>query len=373
MPLSPVMPAAKPHRTAAAAGKVFAAAALALSGSAGVQSADAAALPDNLSLLYENDFGGTAAAGGTGGGVAVGIGDPSTVLVNPIGDDPGLFQPGTDGKTPGTGGLGGAATDGPAATSQLPPQWDNWRPGTQRRDAINDPRAVVIENGALTIKTWTETNAAGKQEHHSGMIATKGLAEQAYGYFEARIDFNDSPGQWSAFWMYQESIANQPSTTGATGVELDIMEHRLLDKNGNNIAGQGSSNTHWNGYEPGMHQGDYFHTGDLDLDEGFHTYGLLWTPDGYRFSIDGNETWTAPNTPVSGVEQYLLLSSEVEDGDWAGNIPAAGYGSFEDSQTSLVVDYVRVYGLNGTAVPEPATAGVVGLIGLAGLARRRRA
>ncbi len=310
------------------------------------QSARASLVPPGYGLLFEDDFSNpnTLPGGGSGGG-------------NPGDDD--------DSHNPET------APPASLQAGDSSAKWINWKEGQVRRDAINDPNAVSIADGNLTIKTWSEREADGSLQHHSGMIATQGIFENAYGYYEARIDFNDSPGQWSAFWMYQDSIARDPSPTGATGVELDIMEHRVRDAGGNDIAGQGSSNTHWNGYEPGRHMGDYSHTGDLNLDEGFHTYGLDWSPDGYEFSIDGNVTWTAPNTPTTDVPEYLLLSSEVENYEWAGRIPTAGYGTFEDTQTKLVVDYVRVYGV--TPVPEPMAAGVLGVAGVVSLVRRRRA
>ena len=61
--------------------------------------------------------------------------------------------------------------------------------------------------------------------------------------------------------------------------------------------------------------------------------------------------WTK-TTPVSARSEYLLLSSEVENGSWAGNIPTGGYGSESASATNMQVDYVRAYAL----APEPASS-----------------
>ena len=54
--------------------------------------------------------------------------------------------------------------------------------------------------------------------------------------------------------------------------------------------------------------------------------------------------WTK-TTPVSATAKYLLLSSEVENGSWAGNIPTGGYGSEATSVTNIQVDYVRAFAL----------------------------
>jgi len=55
-----------------------------------------------------------------------------------------------------------------------------------------------------------------------------------------------------------------------------------------------------------------------------------------------------PEAPVSHRSQYLILSSEVRNGGWAGSVPAGGYGSRLASTTRMTVDYVRSY------VPIPA-------------------
>jgi MYXO-CTERM domain-containing protein len=55
----------------------------------------------------------------------------------------------------------------------------------------------------------------------------------------------------------------------------------------------------------------------------------------------------------------------VRDGNWAGLVPAGGYGSLATSTTNVQVDYVRAY----AAVPEPAG---LALAALTGLAMRRR-
>ena len=265
-------------------------------------------------------------------------------------------------------GLLGMQSDDPSGPGEL---WSHWELGRHRRDAVNDARAVSMADGHLTIKTWSERDAGGTLRHHTGMISTQNIFERAHGYYEARIDFDSAPGQWSAFWLYQNSISRDPSPTGETGVEMDIVEHRARGWNNEDISGQGSSNMHWNGYDSG-HMGDYFHTRDLGLDEGFHTYGLSWSPEGYEFFIDGQLTWTAPNTPTTSAEQYIILSSEVQDDFWAGSIPDGGYGSFEETTTKMTVDYVRVFA-TGPSVPEPTGAAVLGVVALAGLRRRRTA
>ena len=96
-----------------------------------------------------------------------------------------------------------------------------------RNDAVNTTSAVSVTNGALTITTYTEGGT-----NFTGMIGTENLYMPLYGYLEARINFNDSPGEWSAFWMTAPTmgIVGDPH---AYGTEMDIVEHRAVNANNN--------------------------------------------------------------------------------------------------------------------------------------------
>jgi beta-glucanase (GH16 family) len=72
------------------------------------------------------------------------------------------------------------------------------------------------------------------------------------------------------------------------------------------------------------------------LTEGFHTVGMEWTPDGYRFFVDGRQTW-ASQEAVSQVAEYLILSGEVSE--WPGEIRRA------QLPDRVIFDWVRVWQL----------------------------
>jgi hypothetical protein len=105
-------------------------------------------------------------------------------------------------------------------------------------------------------------------------------------------------------------------------------------------------NLHWDGYKPKVHQ----HTGQsttapagtASLQGHWHTYGLLWTTDGYAFYLDGAEQWKTDRA-VSRRDEFLLLTCEIEDRGWAGDIPAGSYGPRGESKTTMQVDWVRVW------------------------------
>jgi beta-glucanase (GH16 family) len=205
----------------------------------------------------------------------------------------------------------------------------------KRRHAVNVADAVTVQNGMLRITTYT-TNG----RHHTGMIGTQGKFESNFGYYEARIRFEDSPGMWSAFWIQTPTMGQPIGDPAKAGMEIDILEHRVSNKAGKNITGSVQHAIHWDGYGS-EHQSRSQHTKDLDLNQGFHVFGFEWTPQEYRFFVDGNLTWSC--TPVSKRPQYIILSSEVQDNGWAGKIPSKGYGSKKSSRTNMQVDYVRYY------------------------------
>lgn len=221
-----------------------------------------------------------------------------------------------------------------------PAKWKLWLPG-KRRDAFNTADAVSVADGKLTITTYTEGG-----RHCTAMVATEGLFERAFGYWEARIQWQDAPATWSDFWIISDrmmlpSFDAHLGDVAKSGNEVDIVEHREFDKTGKRIAGKATFTMHWDGYGPQKKYSEFV-TEDLGLDRGFHTYGCEWTEAGYRFFIDGKLLWETPG-PVSKRPQFTVLSTEVQDNYWAGRIPKEGYGDRASSKVKMVVDYVRYY------------------------------
>ena len=206
----------------------------------------------------------------------------------------------------------------------------------KRRSAVNVKKACLLDGkGGLEIRNWTEIVGADTV-HHAGMIETK--ENFAFGYYEARIKFDIEMGAWGAFWIMYHNfnrIGEREGDPRKDGVEIDIAEFVPKDR------GYICHNLHWNGY------GKYHRSvgsgpllnGKL---EGYHTYGLLWTPEEYIFYVDGKETWRT-SAAMSHVPEYVILSTEIEDKGWAGDIPAGGYGSFDQTTNVMFVDYIRIY------------------------------
>jgi beta-glucanase (GH16 family)/regulation of enolase protein 1 (concanavalin A-like superfamily) len=219
-------------------------------------------------------------------------------------------------------------------------KWRHWLPGA-RRDAVNSPSSVAVADGALTISTYTSGGT-----HYTGMISTQDTYPYTYGYIEARIDYDSSPGMWSAFWMQSPTMGNPIGSPNSAGTEIDICEHRSINSAGTNIDGLVVGNIHWDGYGA-AHRSTGYTSPNLGLGTGYHIYGMEWTPTQQKFYINGVLRWTLnnniTNSPVSQRSEFIILSSEVDNGSWAGAVPAAGYGTLATSTTKMKVDYVRVY------------------------------
>lgn len=217
----------------------------------------------------------------------------------------------------------------------------NWTIGTgTRRDAINTASAVSVTGGTATLTTYTSGGT-----HYTGWLGSSSQFRATYGYYEANIKFTDSPGMWSAFWMQSPTMGNPIGNSAVAGSELDIVEHRAIDSGGADISNKLQSNLHWDGYgadHKSVGSGNYTNPGAQSLQGNFHLYAMEWSPTGYTMYLDGNQFWNNSNA-ISQRSEFIYLTSEVQNGSWAGSIPAGGYGSLASSTTTMVIDSVRVW------------------------------
>ncbi len=206
-------------------------------------------------------------------------------------------------------------------------KWDV-PPDGRRRDAWWMRKAISLDGkGHLVISTLEEGD-----KYIDGCVRTRGKFEHAFGYWVARIEFQNQPGHWSAFWLMGDSV-HKVGEQGRDGTEIDIMEKPWLDD-------RVQQTLHWDGY--GKHHRSEGKVVEVPgVMKGFHTFGLLWTPEEYVFYVDGKETRRTKAGGVCQVPLYIKLSDEV--GKWGGDIRKAKLPD------RFLVDYVRVYDL----VPKP--------------------
>jgi beta-glucanase (GH16 family) len=185
-------------------------------------------------------------------------------------------------------------------------------------------RAIRLDgNGNLAIKADRDGDKL-----ISGAVRTRGKFEHTFGYYVARIRLQRQPGHWSAFWLMGPGVAGV-GDEGRDGTEIDIMEKPWLDDHVQHAL-------HWDGYGD-AHRSAAQKAEVPGVMDGFHTFGLLWTPTEYVFDVDGKETWRTSAGGVCRVPLFIKLSNEI--GKWAGDINDAKLPD------EFLVDYVRVYDL----------------------------
>ena len=232
------------------------------------------------------------------------------------------------------------------------PQGGSWYNG-EVQHYTNRIENSSVNNGFLDITAIKEsfTDQGQTKQYTSARLNSKFAF--TYGRVDVRAKLPFGDGTWPAIWTLGKNINedggywdNQYGTVGwpACG-ELDIMEHGLHPTNQVSVAIHTPSS-----------YGGTLNTSIqtlADVANNFHIYTMNWSPDQITFLIDGVGFYTY-NPAVKNddtwpfyLEQYLLL-----------NIAMGGNGGAIDpnfSQSSMVIDYVRVY-QNTTASTEDVFA-----------------
>lgn len=223
--------------------------------------------------------------------------------------------------------------------SALDEQWwtidlGPWHSGLNARDAVQ------VKDGLLSLVTYTDVGG----NHHAGHINTVGTFEATYGYFEARVQFLDSAGQWCSFFLYPATIGNPVGDPGTAGVEIDVFEHRDAGVTGWDQRDMIQVGLNWDGFGTDWKRVNrtLAHPLGEPLSHAWHTYATLWTESLVSFYVDGIPIWST-SAALSHRPEPIYLTCEVWDGGWGGYIPAGGYGTLETTTTRMEVDWVRVW------------------------------
>lgn len=181
-----------------------------------------------------------------------------------------------------------------------------------------------IKNGALDIHAQPTTpglQAAGvTQTFTTGQIDTHNSFSQEYGYFEMRAQVSNAYGTNNAFWLMPMS--------GPWPPEIDVTEVLGRDPKTDFMT------NHTDSTNPTSYGGTT--TAGGDLSQGYHTYGLMWTPTTLTFYLDGVARYTTATQPDEHQPMYLLATLGV-GGSWPGNPDPSGYSA------DMKIDYIRAY------------------------------
>ncbi len=224
--------------------------------------------------------------------------------------------------------------------------WDYWVLGHFDSE-IDVTNAVSMNGSNLVITTYSANNT-----NYSALVASDNHFRPRYGYYEASIQWGDTNGMCSAFWLRSPNMGTWVTDAFVSGGEIDVCEHRYLGKTSNYVANIVSDNIHWDGY--GSYEqsagsdnlGSNFLGQSFNLQTGFHLYGLAWSNNGtYGFYVDGTNMWNGTPAPLFGSDSYIIFSAEVNNPPpaWDGSVPPGGYPSLADSPLQLKIDYFHYY------------------------------
>lgn len=200
-----------------------------------------------------------------------------------------------------------------------------------------NPAMVSVTGGHLVLQLqhipWLG------QAYSGGQVDTDHLFTPTYGYFEARLQAARGSGLHSSWWLWPDDNVWPP--------ELDIVEIRGM------LPSDAYLSHHWFDPDVPLRDGGYsaynkkvFH--GPDFTQGFHVFGMEWSPTAIIWYIDGVErfrsTTHSPSNPFR-LQLDLALDSFGGPVDETTILPAV-----------MLVDYVRVYRLDGPPVASlPAT------------------
>ncbi|MFN0283552.1 MAG: family 16 glycosylhydrolase [Kineosporiaceae bacterium] len=227
--------------------------------------------------------------------------------------------------------------EGPAGTPPDPARWTHdtgdggWGNDELQRYTDSTRNARLDGRGALEIVARVEQTGRSRR-YTSARITTRRSFTPRYGRFEARLRLPGGRGIWPAFWLNGICATGWPDCG-----EVDVMESvdEVPRTVRSRIHGPGPS------YRSGIGRDWRVRS---RLDEGFHVYGVEWTPDHAAFTFDGveysrverarlaaGEVWALDN------DAYLILNVAV-GGSWPGDpTPQTRF------PTRLKVDWVRCY------------------------------
>ncbi|WP_299549248.1 glycoside hydrolase family 16 protein [Seonamhaeicola sp.] len=200
------------------------------------------------------------------------------------------------------------------------------------------PENVVVEDGMLKITAIQESFEGSG--YTSARLLTKGLFEQQYGRFEARMKLPFGKGMWPAFWLLG---ANIDEIGWPFCGEIDVME------NGGSNPTVASGAIHGPGHSGGDAIKKEFEFEMSRVDTEFHIYGIEWGPQYINYYID--DVLYFQITPDTLEEEDVNRSNWVYDnGPFFMIINLAVGGNFDGNPTpetvfpqTMYVDYVRVY------------------------------
>ena len=238
--------------------------------------------------------------------------------------------------------------------------------GQEQECYVNDASVVYVEDGFLFINPRPARTCVNGHCNPaaSGKITTLGKYGFNKGYYEMRAKLPTGKYLWPAFW------AIIPTAAGAYG-ELDVMEGKGTYPNYTSSTMWASNGTVINGVAvppTKVNSWSSFNTRSGNLEKDFHIFAMNWTSTTVTFSVDGVKTLVsnfdkAPSFIKDGTNvfnstdyfYYLILNVAV-GGNMFGTLSNTTNVTADGANWSpYIVDYVRVYSVDGMLETVPTT------------------
>ncbi len=227
-----------------------------------------------------------------------------------------------------------------------------------RRGGYWDKDQAFTKDGNLVLRTVQKEDG----KYYMGAIDTMNKYETHFGYFEAKVLLPKASGIWAAFWLMPQGMMNGNPTSDVSvcGAEIDIMESPYY--NPIRLNGITDDTT----YQCAVHVGDYednyikkehlvnsnnADNVDLNIYDGWHSFGLDWTSEYYRFYYDRQLVFEITDKRyISTVQDdYLFFSIEIGGRNGEAAKPDFAFANGVDKNPDgtfpidFLVDYVAVY------------------------------
>ena len=215
---------------------------------------------------------------------------------------------------------------------------------------------TYLENGCLVINgRYSEENKL----FYGGMLRSHGQLEYLYGYLEVSCITAHGESLWSSVWTTPNASANVP---GLYYPEVDVNEcfgnARYSAFNMHTWPTRAGSNMGKVHYDVGFRG---ISSRKADAGSGktfatdFHTFGFLWTPDGGKFTVDGQMKYQYNFESTSGYynadidtfhDRMSLIVSMTVGNPSSGSDPILG-ADYWNTTNKYIVDYVHIYQIDG--------------------------
>jgi beta-glucanase (GH16 family) len=238
---------------------------------------------------------------------------------------------------------------GPAGTAPNPAKWSTdvpgggCGPGTLTTNTTSAANAALDGHGLAISATTSPSSTAKAGPYYSAQLDTVGHFSFTYGEVEARIEIPPGSGLCPAFWMLPVPPAggSADSCPSYPCPEIDIMEEVSP------YPTQAIGTLH--GVAPAWDLNNQQFQGNVStphqLAGGFHTWGVIWSPNEITWTLDGLPYATAtPATLVQGSPWQFnntpfRIILDLAVGGWWGGTPS----SLTGFPRTMRVDWVRVY------------------------------